>query len=64
MRYFLTGNASKYLENVQIKKMLLASVLRLEAAQKVLYVWQDLGGGLNSSKVGPGFWLLCKIHAE
>lgn len=44
--------------------MLLASVLRLEAAQKVLYVWQDLGGGLNSSKVGPGFWLLCKIHAE
>lgn len=44
--------------------MLLTSVLRLEAAQKVLSVWQDLGGVLNSSKVGPGFWLLCKIHAE
>lgn len=44
--------------------MLLASVLRLEAAQKVLSVWQDLGGVLNSSKVGPGVWLLCKIHTE
>lgn len=48
MRYFLTGDASKYLENVQIKKMLLASVLRLGAAQKV----------------DPGVWLLCKVHTE